>query len=58
MISFASDYIAGAHPKVLRRMIETNDEILTVRSYNTVTVSGGKLKINVFKKQLTAKLKA
>ena len=29
MISFGSDYIAGAHPKVLRRLVETNLENLT-----------------------------
>ena len=29
MISFASDYIAGAHPTVLRRLLETNLEALT-----------------------------
>ena len=29
MISFASDYIAGAHPKVLSRLVETNLEALT-----------------------------
>ncbi|MBE7056617.1 MAG: low specificity L-threonine aldolase [Ruminococcaceae bacterium] len=29
MISFASDYIQGAHPKVLQRLIETNMEQLT-----------------------------
>ena len=29
MISFASDYIAGAHPKVLERLIETNLETLS-----------------------------
>ena len=28
MISFASDYIAGAHPQVLRRLVETNLEPL------------------------------
>ena len=29
MISFASDYITGAHPEVLRRLVETNGEALT-----------------------------
>ena len=29
MISFASDYVAGAHPKVLDKLVETNMEILT-----------------------------
>ena len=29
MISFASDYVAGAHPKVLNKLIETNMEILS-----------------------------
>ncbi len=29
MISFASDYIAGAHPKVLQRLVETNMEPLS-----------------------------
>lgn len=29
MISFESDYIAGAHPEVLRRLIETNMEVLS-----------------------------
>ena len=28
MISFESDYIAGAHPEVLKRLIETNLESL------------------------------
>ena len=28
MISFESDYIAGAHPKVLARLLETNMEPL------------------------------
>ncbi len=28
MISFASDYIAGAHPQVLKRLVETNPEPL------------------------------
>ena len=28
MLSFASDYIAGAHPEVLRRLMETNLEPL------------------------------
>ena len=28
MISFASDYIAGAHPQILRRLTETNLEPL------------------------------
>ena len=26
MISFESDYIAGAHPKILQRLVETNME--------------------------------
>jgi len=29
MISFESDYIAGAHPEVLRKLIETNMEVLS-----------------------------
>ncbi len=29
MVSFESDYIAGAHPEVLRRLVETNAENLT-----------------------------
>lgn len=29
MINFASDYIAGAHPEVLKRLVETNLENLT-----------------------------
>ena len=29
MISFESDYIAGAHPKILERLIETNTECLS-----------------------------
>ena len=29
MLSFASDYIAGAHPKVLERLVETNMESLS-----------------------------
>lgn len=29
MISFASDYIAGAHPAILKRLAETNRESLT-----------------------------
>ena len=29
MISFESDYIAGAHPKVLERLVETNFEVLS-----------------------------
>ena len=29
MISFESDYIAGAHPKVLERLLETNLEALS-----------------------------
>lgn len=29
MISFESDYIAGAHPKVLKHLFETNEEALT-----------------------------
>ena len=28
MISFASDYIAGAHPQILKRLMETNLEPL------------------------------
>lgn len=28
MISFASDYITGAHPKVLQRLLESNTEVL------------------------------
>ena len=28
MISFASDYVAGAHPTVLQRLVETNMEQL------------------------------
>ena len=28
MISFASDYIAGAHPVIMQRLLETNMEIL------------------------------
>ena len=29
MVSFESDYIAGAHPEVLKRLTETNMESLT-----------------------------
>ena len=29
MISFESDYIAGAHPDVMRRLMETNLESLS-----------------------------
>ena len=29
MISFESDYIAGAHPRVLERLVETNFEALS-----------------------------
>lgn len=29
MISFASDYIAGAHPEILKRLVETNMEALS-----------------------------
>ena len=29
MVSFASDYIAGAHPEILKRLTETNMEALT-----------------------------
>ena len=29
MVSFASDYIAGAHPEILKRLMETNMEALT-----------------------------
>ena len=29
MISFASDYIAGAHPEIIKRLTETNLESLT-----------------------------
>ena len=29
MVSFASDYIGGAHPEVLRRLVETNGEVLS-----------------------------
>ena len=29
MISFESDYIAGAHPQVLERLVETNLETLS-----------------------------
>ena len=29
MISFESDYIAGAHPKVLEHLLETNLECLS-----------------------------
>ena len=29
MISFESDYIAGAHPEVIRRLAETNLESLS-----------------------------
>jgi len=28
MVSFASDYIAGAHPAILKRLMETNMETL------------------------------
>ena len=29
MLNFSSDYTNGAHPEVLRRLVETNDEVLT-----------------------------
>lgn len=29
MLSFTSDYIAGAHPKVLEKLVETNLENLS-----------------------------
>lgn len=29
MISFASDYIAGAHPVIMQRLLETNMENLS-----------------------------
>lgn len=29
MISFESDYIAGAHPQILQRLMETNMESLS-----------------------------
>ncbi|MBO4318753.1 MAG: aminotransferase class I/II-fold pyridoxal phosphate-dependent enzyme [Mailhella sp.] len=29
MLSFESDYINGAHPDILRRLVETNDDILS-----------------------------
>ena len=34
MISFASDYIAGAHPVIMQRLLETNMENLS--GYGTV----------------------
>ncbi len=39
MISFASDYVAGAHPEVLKRLIETNMDILTGYGTDTYTLS-------------------
>ncbi len=39
MISFASDYVAGAHPEVLKRLVETNMDILTGYGTDTYTLS-------------------
>ena len=36
MISFESDYVAGAHPKVLQRLIETNLEALS--GYGSISI--------------------
>jgi len=39
MISFESDYITGAHPKLLQRLLETNEEALTGYGFDTYCVS-------------------
>lgn len=39
MISFESDYVAGAHPKVLQRLIETNLEALSGYGSDCYTAS-------------------
>lgn len=40
MLSFASDYIAGAHPRVLQRLLETNMEVATGYGTDHFTQSG------------------
>ncbi|MBR7184041.1 MAG: low specificity L-threonine aldolase [Clostridia bacterium] len=39
MLNFSSDYTNGAHPEVLRRLIETNDEVLTTYGSDIYTES-------------------
>ena len=39
MLNFSSDYTNGAHPEVLRRLVETNDEILTTYGSDRYTES-------------------
>ena len=39
MLNFSSDYTNGAHPEVLRRLIETNGEILTTYGSDIYTES-------------------
>ncbi|MBQ8396932.1 MAG: low specificity L-threonine aldolase [Clostridia bacterium] len=44
MLNFSSDYTNGAHPEVLRRLVETNDEVLTTYGSDVYTESA-KVKI-------------
>ena len=41
MISFASDYIAGAHPAILQKLIDTNMECLSGYGSDKYSVSAG-----------------
>ena len=34
MISFESDYTNGAHPVILQKLIETNDEMLATYGFD------------------------
>jgi threonine aldolase len=53
MLSFASDYIAGAHPKVLEKLVETNMEILDTYGNDIYTKSAvEKIKKEIGKEDL------
>ncbi len=39
MLSFENDYNKGAHPKLLQRLVETNDEALTGYGFDKYTLS-------------------
>ena len=53
MVSFECDYIAGAHPEILRRLAETNMESLpgygmdhyTASAKEKIEAAGGKAEI-------------
>ena len=44
MISFASDYIAGAHPVIMQRLLETNMENLSGYGTDQYLLYAGKKK--------------